>query len=82
MGGQLGGLDYHHYAMGTTSLSTARALSETPAYATEVATLRQDLRTRSLDVPVTVDELNSPGAIRTAPRGATTASSPPSTPSG
>jgi hypothetical protein len=58
MGDRLGGLDYHHYAMGTTSLSTARALSETPAYATEVATMRQDLRTRGLDVPVTVDELN------------------------
>jgi len=58
MGSRLGGLDYHHYAMGTTSLSTARALSETPAYGTEVAALRQDLRSRGLDVPVTVDELN------------------------
>lgn len=56
MGGRLGGLDYHHYAMGTTSLSTARALSETPAYGTEVAALRQDLRNRGLDVPVTVDD--------------------------
>lgn len=58
MGARLGGLDYHHYAMGTTSLSTARALSETAAYGTEVGTLRQDLRARGLDVPVTVDELN------------------------
>ena len=81
LGGRLGGLDYHHYAMGTTSLSTARALSETPAYATEVAPCARPAHPQPR-VPVTVDELNSPGAIRTAPPGATTASSPPSTLSG
>lgn len=58
MGDRLGGLDYHHYAMGERSLTTAQAMAETPGYGREVAALRADLRARGLDVPVLVDELN------------------------
>lgn len=58
IGDRLGGLDYHHYAMGERSLTTAQAMAETPVYGREVSTLRSDLQARGLDVPVIVDELN------------------------
>ena len=58
MGDRLGGLDYHHYAMGERSLTTAAAMAETPGYGREVSELRSDLQARGLNVPVIVDELN------------------------
>ena len=58
MGSTLGGLDYHHYAMGSQSLTTAQALAQTPSYGAEVTQLRADLAARGLTVPVTIDELN------------------------
>ena len=58
MGSSLAGLDYHHYAMGSESLTTAQAMAQTPSYGAEVTQLRADLAARGLTVPVTIDELN------------------------
>ena len=53
-----GGVDYHHYAMGSTSISTAQAMSETPKYGQEVRDVRSDLAGLGLPQRVSVDELN------------------------
>jgi len=59
LGQDLAGIDYHHYAMGGTSLTTAQALSETPRYGTEIREIRADLKSVGLgDRPINVDELN------------------------
>ena len=58
LGGNLGGIDYHHYAMGSTSLSTAEALRSTPSYGTEIGEVRSDLAGLGLHAPINVDELN------------------------
>ena len=58
MGADLGGIDYHHYAMGSTSISTADALRSTPLYGQEVQEVKADLAGLGRQVPVNVDELN------------------------
>ncbi len=58
MGPLLKGVDYHHYAMGSSSLSTAQAMSQTPQYGQEVRDLAADLAAKGLPVAVNVDELN------------------------
>lgn len=58
MGPLLKGVDYHHYAMGTSSLSTAEAMSQTPQYGQEVRDLSADLAAKGLPGTVNVDELN------------------------
>ncbi len=58
LGDKLGGIDYHHYAMGEKSLSTAQALSETARYGQEIREIKADLAARGLNIPVNVDELN------------------------
>lgn len=58
MGSSLGGVDYHHYAMGEKSLSTAAAFAATHDYGREVADVRADLRALGLPERVSVDELN------------------------
>ena len=59
LGQDLAGIDYHHYAMGSNSISTAQALSETPSYAREISEIRSDLQSLGLgDRPINVDELN------------------------
>jgi hypothetical protein len=58
MGSSLGGIDYHHYAMGERSLSTAASLAATPDYGREVREVRGDLRALGLPERVSIDELN------------------------
>lgn len=68
---RLGGVDYHHYAMGTTSISTEASMRETPGYGREVQEVRSDLRALGLPERVSVDELNYSWRFRdgTAPTG-------------
>lgn len=56
--GRLGGVDYHHYAMGSESLSTRAALDMTPVWGDEVREVRSDLRALGLPERVNVDEYN------------------------
>jgi hypothetical protein len=58
MGADLGGIDYHQYAMGTTTLSTADALRSTPTYGQQVRAVKGDLAALGSSAPVNVDELN------------------------
>lgn len=58
VGADLGGVDYHHYAMGSTSLSTAEALRSTPTYGQEIREVKADLAALGRPAPVNVDELN------------------------
>lgn len=58
MGADLGGIDYHHYAMGSTSASTADALRDTPQYGQGIREVKQDLAGLGLNRPVNIDELN------------------------
>ncbi|GAC1371383.1 MAG: hypothetical protein NVSMB39_5110 [Candidatus Saccharimonadales bacterium] len=58
LGNDLGGVDYHNYAMGSTSLSTTEALANTPSYAQQIGEIKDDLAGLGLNVPVNVDELN------------------------
>ena len=55
---RFGGVDYHHYAMGTDSLTTRAALDLTPVWGDEVRELRSDLRSLGLPERVNVDEFN------------------------
>lgn len=55
---RFGGGDYHHYAMGSESLSTRAALDMTPAWGEEVREVRSDLRSLGLPERVNVDEYN------------------------
>ncbi|MEJ5946044.1 hypothetical protein WDZ17_12150 [Pseudokineococcus basanitobsidens] len=56
--GRLGGVDYHHYGMGSRSLSTAEAMRATPGWGREVREVRSDLRGLGLPERVAVDEIN------------------------
>lgn len=58
MGSDLGGIDFHHYAMGSTSSSTADALRDTPLYGQGITEVKQDLGSLGLNRPVNIDELN------------------------
>ena len=58
MGDRLAGIDFHIYAMGVTSLSTADALAQTSKWGKEVMEVRDDLRDLSLPDQVSVSELN------------------------
>ncbi len=58
MGPRLAGIDYHHYAMGSSTLSTSQALSQTPTWAQEVRDTKADLAALGLNAEVNVDELN------------------------
>lgn len=55
---RFGGVDYHHYAMGTDSLTTRAALDLTPVWGDEVREVRSDLRALGLPERVNVDEFN------------------------
>ena len=55
---RMGGVDYHHYAMGERSLSTAATLSMTPEWGREVDEVRTELRSLGLPERVNVDEYN------------------------
>ncbi len=56
--GRFGGVDYHHYAMGSESLSTHDVLDRTPIWGEEVRQVRSDLRSLGLPERVNVDEYN------------------------
>jgi len=58
MGDRLDGIDFHHYAMGVTSLPTAEALAQTPTWGKEISEVRQDLKALSLPDRVSASELN------------------------
>jgi|GEM_PF-4237692 len=58
MGDRLAGVDFHNYAMGVKSLSTADALAQTSNWGKEVAEVREDLKALSLPDQVSVSELN------------------------
>ena len=58
MGADLGGIDYHHYAMGSTSASTADALRDTVQYGQGITEVKADLAGLGLNKPVNIDELN------------------------
>jgi hypothetical protein len=58
LGPLLKGVDYHHYAMGTSSISTTAAMAQTPQYGQEVRELSADLAAKGLPAMVNVDELN------------------------
>ncbi len=55
---RFGGADYHHYAMGSESLTTRAALDLTPVWGGEVREVRSDLRSLGLPDRVGVDEYN------------------------
>jgi len=52
------GIDYHHYAMGGSSLTTADALASTSSWGLEVAQTKSDLATLGLPQRVNCDEIN------------------------
>jgi len=58
MGDRLAGVDFHNYAMGVKSLSTADALSQTSNWGKEVSEVREDLKGLSVPDQVSVSELN------------------------
>ncbi len=58
LGDHFAGLSYHSYGMGVDSLTTARAMSETPRWGRDVQELRAGLRALQLPDNVSVTELN------------------------
>jgi hypothetical protein len=52
------GIDYHHYAMGGTSETTANALAATTSWGTEVTETKADLASLGLPQVVNCDEIN------------------------
>lgn len=54
----LGVSDWHHYAMGTNSISTEQAMAETAQYAANVNEARTRLRAEGLPDRVVIDEMN------------------------
>ena len=58
MGNRLAGIDFHNYAMGVKSLSTAEAMTQTTNWGKEVSEVREDLTSLSLPDQVSVSELN------------------------
>jgi hypothetical protein len=58
LGDGLGGISYHHYAMGSGSISTGQAMRETPSWGREIREVREDLRSRGLPERVSVTEIN------------------------
>lgn len=57
--GRLAGIDYHHYGMGSSSLSTANAMSQTSSFETEIKQIKADLASLGMgNLGVNVDELN------------------------
>lgn len=58
MGADLGGIDYHHYAMGSDSMTTAEAMRDTPRWGQEIRDVRTDLAAMGSSAQVNVDELN------------------------
>lgn len=58
MDDRFAGISYHRYGMGVDSLSTEKAMSETPRWGSDVAELRAGLRDLKLPENVAVTELN------------------------
>lgn len=52
------GVDYHRYAMGSTSLSTAAALASTSSWGIDVTQTKSDLASLGLPQQVNCDEIN------------------------
>lgn len=57
-GRQIGGVDYHHYAMGSNYNDVPTAMGITPVFETEINNSQADLASRGFPQNVSVDEYN------------------------